>query len=84
MYLFRFSTQHEPGTYCYTARPDDGAKTAIAICPVCSTPLHLKNHSIDHQGKVFPNGRCTNEDCSFDTAIQLQDWYPYWSEEDHV
>lgn len=84
MYLVRFSEDREPGTYHPARKLGDESKTAIVVCPLCTTRLQLQTHTIDYQGKVFPSVVCSNEHCSFHDFIQLQNWYPYWSEEDHV
>jgi C4-type Zn-finger protein len=79
MYLVRFSENREPGTYKPAIRESDQSKTAIVVCPICATKLHLQTHRIDYQGKVSPSVVCSNA-CSFHDFIQLQDWYPYFLE----
>jgi len=69
--VFRRGEALTQGHYKVVQRRADGRTTAQIMCPYCSLPLSLADHTIDAKGYVQPGVMCG---CGWRAHIKLEGW----------
>ena len=74
MPTYPWSDKNERGTWESVVDPKGGPKSALFVCPNCSTKMSLNDHEIDEDGLVFPTVDCPSSSCGYNQYVELKGW----------